>query len=84
MVMFMDNHPKNEAIQQEACLAINNLCINNGECTVGFQTLILGKTSLRARPLWFPTGRIANCILPLPLIIYTPIWPTLPYIMHNN
>lgn len=31
MVMFMDNHPKNEAIQQEACLAINNLCINNGK-----------------------------------------------------
>ena len=31
MVTFMNKHPTNEAIQQEACLAINNLCINNGK-----------------------------------------------------
>ena len=33
MVTFMNKHPTNEAIQQEACLAINNLCINNGKCS---------------------------------------------------
>ena len=34
MVTFMTKHPANEAIQQEACLAINNLCINNGEFNI--------------------------------------------------
>ena len=30
LARFMSKHPSNEAVQQEACLAINNLCINNG------------------------------------------------------
>ena len=34
MVTFMNKHPTNEAIQQEACLAINNLCINNGKTII--------------------------------------------------
>ena len=62
MVTFMNKHPTNEAIQQEACLAINNLCINNGK------GIILVINWLCLPPLNVPNVNIAGFSI---LLFYT-------------
>ena len=57
MVTFMNKHPTNEAIQQEACLAINNLCINNGRSSLGYllscMVYLFPNFNIKAKCLWW-------------------------------